>query len=190
MLADGSPARIPLATPLTRENWRAAWDARKPDRRRRRSTSEFAALPATCRDCGEPLANRRVRYCETCRRSRFAAQADQARLNAARTLDQLRAEQQDPAHGGTAAAARGAKNAAHQAAVRAWTGDAPPLTPDLLAQLRTRPLRQLVAETGLSAAYLSRIRLGKVTPHPRWNETLRQAAQQTDGFSHAARPAT
>ena len=40
-------------------------------------------------------------------------------------LARLRAEQRDPAHGGQAAAIRGAKNAAHQAAVRDWAGEQP-----------------------------------------------------------------
>jgi len=118
-----------------------------------------------------------------------SAQAERARARAAQTLAQLRAEQQDPAHGGAAAQARGAANAAHQQAIRAWAStalqaagtasaadEAPPLTPDLLAALRARPLRQLVQATGLSPAYLSRIRLGKTTPHPRWNAVLHQAA--------------
>jgi CRISPR-associated protein Cas1 len=66
-LADYSPSKLPAHTPLTRRNRKRAWDERAPDRRRRRSRSEFAQLPSTCRDCGNALDDRRHRYCEQCR---------------------------------------------------------------------------------------------------------------------------
>ena len=68
---------------------------------------------------------------------------------------------------------RGSKNAAHQAAVKAWAGERP--EPDVFAKeilpgLRSLPIAALVAATGLSEHYCSLIRLGKRVPHPRhWN---------------------
>ena len=121
-LAEHSPSKIPTSTPLTGRNWKRAWDERAPDRRRRQSRSDFASLPNMCRDCGTPLPDRRRRYCEGCRKRRFAKQAVEARARGFETLERLRSEQRDPAHGGRAAEIRAAKNRAHQIAVRDWTG--------------------------------------------------------------------
>ena len=85
-LSKHSSSRLPLRTPLTRRNWKQAWDERAPDHRRRRSRAEFVALPNTCRDCGTPLPDRRRRYCEECRTQRFAEQGPTARETAAGVL--------------------------------------------------------------------------------------------------------
>jgi CRISP-associated protein Cas1 len=175
-LAEHSPARLPLRTPLTRSNWKQAWDQRAPDRRRRRSRAEFVALPNTCRDCGAPLPDRRRRYCDEHRAERFAEQGPAARERAARVLAQLRAEQRDPAHGGRAAQIRGRKNAQHQAAVRAWKGerlDPAIFTSEILPGLRCIAIPELAAATGLSEHYCSLIRLGKRVPHTRHWDRLR-----------------
>ena len=175
-LSKHSSSRLPLRTPLTRRNRQQAWDERAPNRRRRRSRSEFAALPNTCRDCGTSLPDRRRRYCDDCRAHRFADQGASAREKAGEVLAQLRAEQRDPAHGGRAAEIRGRKNAVHQAAVRAWTGERPDpaiFMRDILPGLRRIPIPELVAATGLSEHYCSLIRLGKKVPHPRHWEALR-----------------
>jgi hypothetical protein len=154
-----------------------AWDLRKPDRKQRRAGT-VPRLPATCRDCGVELPNRRVRLCPACRAERFERQARDARERGLQTLAALRSGQQDPAHGGRAGEQRGQRNREHQQAIREWDGEVSErLTPDLLAVLRRRPLGELAAATGLSAAYVSRIRLGKVTPHPRWWPVLREIAE-------------
>jgi hypothetical protein len=179
-LAKHSPSRQPVLTPLTRRNWKRAWDNRAPDRRERRSSSEFAALPDTCRDCGAPLPDRRRRYCDACRSRRFAERGPAARGRAGDVLAQLRSEKRDPAHGGRAAQIRGRKNAAHQAAVRAWTGDRPNpavFQTEILPGLRRTPIGELVAATGLSEHYCSLIRLGKRVPHPRHWAAFRAVAQ-------------
>jgi CRISPR-associated endonuclease Cas1 len=175
-LARHASSRVPVRSPLTRTHHRAALDERLPDRRQRASRSDFAVLPNTCRECGAPLTDRRRRYCDKCRAHRFAAQAPAARQRAGEVLARLRAEQHDPAHGGRAAELRGAKNAAHQVAVRQWTGERP--EPDvfrveILPGLRRATIAELVAATGLSEHYCSLIRLGKMTPHPRHWEALR-----------------
>ncbi len=178
-LAGYSTSRQPELTPLTRRNWKRAWDQRAPDRRQRRTRSEFAALPSTCRDCGASLPDRRRRYCDDCRAERFANGAPAGRQRAAEVLAQLRTEQHDPAHGGRAAQLRGQKNAAHQAAVREWSGERP--DPEvyrsaILPGLRRARIAELVAATGLSEHYCSLIRLGKKTPHPRHWDALRTIA--------------
>jgi CRISPR-associated endonuclease Cas1 len=175
-LADYSSSKLPALTPLTRRNRKQAWDERAPDRRRRRSRSEFAQLPSTCRDCGSPLDDRRRGYCDECRARRFAEQGPAARQTAAAVLAQLRAEQRDPAHGGRAAEIRGRKNAAHQAEVRAWNGERPDpevFRAEILPGLRRARIADLVEATGLSEHYCSLIRLGKTIPHPRHWDALR-----------------
>ena len=140
------------------------------------------ALPATCPDCGAPIHDRRRRYCDDCRSVRVARRGDRARETAQTVLAQLRAEQRDPAHGGRAAQIRGTKNAAHQRAVREWTGELPDPTvfrTKILPRLRERTIGELVEATGLSEHYCSLIRLGKKVPHPRHWPGFIRAAQRS-----------
>jgi CRISPR-associated endonuclease Cas1 len=191
-LTKHSPARLPLRTPLTRRNSKQAWDQRAPDRRRRRSRAEFVALPNTCRDCGAPLPDRGRRYCDEHRAERFAEQGPAARERAARVLAQLRAEQRDPAHGGRAAQIRGAKNSAHQQAVRDWKGERPDpaiFTREILPGLRRIPIPELVAATGVSEHYCSLIRLGKRVPHPRHWNVLRNSTETNETEDQPNTPA-
>ena len=179
-LSKHASSRLPLRTPLTRRNWKQAWDERAPDRRRRHSRAEFVSLPDSCRDCGTRLTDRRRRYCDNCRTQRLREQGPAARQRAGEVLAQLRAEQRDPAHGGRAAEIRGRKNAAHQRAVREWRGDRPEpaiFAREILPGLRRVAIPDLVAATGLSEHYCSLIRLGKKTPHPRHWEALRAVAR-------------
>jgi CRISPR-associated endonuclease Cas1 len=120
LLTEHAASPLPRLTPLTRTNWKAAWDERKPQRRHRQGAGSLLPLPVTCRDCGAALTDRRRPYCDQCRKRRFTEQGAEGRQNAARVLAQLRSEQRDPAHGGRAAEIRGRKNAAHQRAVRDW----------------------------------------------------------------------
>lgn len=162
--------------PLTRAGHLAAWESRRPGHRRRKRAA-VPSLPGTCRDCGSELPTRRHRYCEACRRRRWEENAPRARENAAAVLAVLRSEQRDPGHGGQAAKLRGAKNAAHQRAVREWEGDRPDpalFAAEILPGLRGKPISVLAAATGLSEHYCSLIRLGKRVPHPRHWDVLRE----------------
>lgn len=97
----------------------------------------------------------------------------------------------DPGHGGQAAKNRGAKNSAHQLAVRAWSGEQPDpavFTAEILPALRELPISQLVAATGLFEHYCSLSRLEKRVPHPRHWDELR-AILASRGLTHAARQA-
>jgi hypothetical protein len=113
------------------------------------------------------------------RQQRWTNNATEGRDTAATVLARLRAQQQDPAHGGRAARIRGTKNAAHQRAVREWTGERPDASvfqAEILPELRLMPIAELMAATGLSEHYCSLIRLGKKTPHPRhWPAFMRAA---------------
>jgi hypothetical protein len=163
------------ATPLTGAAGRRAWQ-RRHHGVGRAPMPDPIELPATCRDCGGSLPDRRHRYCERCRRERFRSQAQHARERAARTFQALSAEQRDPRHGGHAAELRGRKNSAHQLAVRAWSGERPDpgvFTREVLPGLDGATISQLVAATGLSPGYCSLVRLGKRVPHPRHWQALR-----------------
>ncbi len=185
-----SSSRLPLRTPLTRRNWKQAWDERAPDHRRRRSRTEFIALPNTCRDCGTSLTDRRRRYCDDCRAQRLREQGPAARQRAGEVLAQLRAEQRDPAHGGRAAEIRGRKNAAHQAAVREWKGerlDQLVYANEIRPRLRQVATSDLVAVTGLSTHYCSLIRLGKKVPHQRhWPALQELLRRNVAGYAAAS----
>jgi hypothetical protein len=64
---------------------------------------------------------------------------------------------------------RGGKNAAHQAAVRAWTGERPDpevFRSEMLPGLRYRRIGKRVAATG------------KKVPHPRHWDALREVARE------------
>jgi CRISPR-associated endonuclease Cas1 len=175
-LAQTTTRPAETAAPLTGAQRRAAWHDRSPGRRQRQSRAATPELPNACRDCGTHLPDRRKRYCDHCRAERWAAHSGLGRDNAASVLARLRAEQRDPAHGGRAAEIRGAKNAAHQAAVREWTGEHPDpevFRTEILPALRHVSIAELVATTGLSPHYCSLIRLGKKIPHPRHWDALR-----------------
>ncbi len=115
------------------------------------------------------------------RQKHWIESADRGRESAAVVLAQLRVEQRAPAHGGRAAVARGAKNAAHQQAVLAWRGKRPePLVfrEQILPGLRRIPITDLAAATGLSEHYCSLIRLGKKVPHARHWDAMRVLATE------------
>ena len=166
----GNLTQVTVGAPLTGAQRIAAWDDRAPNRKRRQKRASMPQLSNACRDCGSHLPDRRRRYCETCRQKRWASASSTGRDSAAIVLARLRQEQQDPAHGGRAAEIRGAKNAAHQRAVRDWTGERPEpevFRTEILPGLYARSISELVAATGLSEHYCSLIRLGKKVPHPR-----------------------
>lgn len=175
-LVQTAPSRSTIAAPLTRAQHHAAWDDRSPTHKRRQAIAATPHLSNACRDCGIQLADRRRRYCDDCRAQRWVTHTERGRDNAASVLSRLRAEQRDPAHGGRAAELRGRKNAAHQAAVRSWSGERPEpatFTREILPGVRRIAIAELVAATGLSEHYCSLIRLGKRVPHPRHWEALR-----------------
>ncbi len=167
----GEPHGVPTATRLTQTNRKVAYAARTAEAVRGRPS--LPALPATCRDCGAGVPNRRYRYCERCRRNRWTEHASGGRAAAAQVLEHLRDEGRDPAHGASAARRRGQKNAAHQAAVTAWsaahgaTADRDTFAAEIAPRLRAIAVRELAAATGLSEHYCSLIRLGKRVPHQR-----------------------
>jgi hypothetical protein len=176
-LARYASSSVPIRSPLTHAHHRAAWEERAPVHERRQRRTDFPHLPNTCRECGAPLTDGRRRLCPECQEQRFRQQGPSARERASAVLAQLRAERRDPVHGGRAAELRGSKNAAHQAAVRAWQGEQPDpevFRSEITLGLRRRTIGELMGATGLSEHYCSLIRLGKKVPHARHWEALRR----------------
>jgi hypothetical protein len=85
----------------------------------------------------------------------------------------------DPTHGATAAARRAETNVARKRQAREWEErhgklvDFSAFQRDILPLIQDIPLSQLQRATGLSLRYVSLIRRGERTPHPRhWQALL------------------
>jgi hypothetical protein len=157
-IIDNAIGQIRRPTPLTRTNVRAAQaltDARRSERR----ADQKKPVSPTCRTCGAPLPSARRQLCVNCW----------------------------PAHRRQLATARAAKGrevaaTSHQTDHRAravWetSGALPAIsaqvfTDAVLPALEALPLSALASATGLSISACSRIRSGKLSPHPRHWDAL------------------
>jgi CRISPR-associated endonuclease Cas1 len=191
LLVKTEPTLERLPTPLTEANRRA-------DRARRRGEMESAAptrdtaprAERRCKRCGGELpgANRSRRtYCDTClphyQRDRYEAFVQAGR----ETFERQRERGIDPSHGGEAAARRGQTMARRRRELREWraTHGETPADPDLfrrelLPVIQQVPLSDLVRATGLTHGYLTHVRRGTKTPHPRHWPNLRRAVERLD----------
>jgi hypothetical protein len=95
-------------------------------------------------------------------------------------ISQKKADGKDPTHGATAAARRAEANVARKREAREWDQqhgkliDLSAFQRDILPLIQGVPLSRLQRATGLSLRYLSLIRRGERTPHPRhWQALLR-----------------
>lgn len=173
MLARDSAAPIPLRTPLTGSNHRAA-NRKSSGRRARKQPASAARMPRTCRDCGSPLESTSRELCATCWPvARATLAAGRARRGAA-AIAAARAKGQDPTNTPDAKAKRHASLVVERAARDAWDNANPeadrdpelsqgPSFPDLARV----PLSAISHATGLSLSAASRIRRGQLRPHPR-----------------------
>jgi len=88
----------------------------------------------------------------------------------------------DPSHGAEAGARRAESNVARKAAVREWDErhgklvDLSAFAREILPLIQSVPLSRLQRATGLSLRYVSQIRRGEKTPHPRHWAALSEAA--------------
>ncbi|MDQ4144987.1 MAG: CRISPR-associated endonuclease Cas1 [Actinomycetota bacterium] len=178
MLSESSGGDVTPA-PVMRAADDQAWEGGR--RRTKRSRPLAPQLPWRCESCGNELPDRRRRHCDPCLRDQRAEAGKTGRPIAAAVLTALREDGRDPAHGGSAAVRRGAKNKAHQQALREWdaqnestqvSGDFRKDVLPLISRLRPR---DLAAATGLSEHYCALIRLGKRVPHRRHWQALRDA---------------
>jgi CRISPR-associated endonuclease Cas1 len=169
--APSSPIENP-STPLTNRKRRAT-------RNRRSAPAPAAPKPpaamATCRECGGELPHPRRVYCDDCL-PRHERQG--SGLTVGEWVERLG---EDPTHGSAAAARRASANVARKAEVREWDErhgkliDLSAFKRDILPLIQDVPLSQLQRATGLSLRYVSLIRRGERTPHPRHWEALLSA---------------
>jgi hypothetical protein len=175
-LASSSPGKIALTTPLSRHNMSAV---QKRGNKPRRSTSAAPPMKTmpTCKSCGTKMFTRQ--YCTACWTVTRAALNEQ-RIQATRTaIAVARAEGRDPSQTAEAQAKRRDSLLAGKAAEREWAanGTTPAITEEqlyeqLLPRLADVPLSKIERATGLSNSSCSRIRSGRMTPHPRHWDAL------------------
>jgi hypothetical protein len=177
--------RFQLSTPLTQAKRSTGRDRvrRQPKRSVQRQGLD---LPHACKNCGILLDEPYRLYCHECltllRREYGASFA----ATGPAELASLRAQGQDPAHGGEAARKRGAKIAQHKRVTAQWErkhqGDADPdyFQQNVLPQLQSVSLLTIMRATGLSLDYCSKVRRGLRVPHPRHWETLRRIRIETE----------
>jgi CRISPR-associated endonuclease Cas1 len=173
-------ARLPESpTPLTQANRsRSRSGGRRADTR----TSKTTTPPAACKGCGETLSSWSRRYCASCAKG-IDLIAVYAKAGPA-ALAKMRAEGRDPSASGAARHKVGKTNLAHRKARLEWESvhkeayDPAVFRRDILPRLQRVPISRLVAATGLSAIYCSRIRRGLVIPHMMHWEGLSRAVDQ------------
>jgi len=183
-LASSSPGKIALTTPLTRANYTAAQQRRDTGRIQPRPVTSSAvdSMP-TCRSCGQRLFNKNRQLCTACWPITRAALSEQRSKAGQVALAQARAAGHDPTQTSSARAKRSTTLVATKAAEAAWAaaGSRTGITEqqlyeDVLPMLSSTSLRQIERATGLSNSSCSRIRSGKMTPHPRhWDALARLA---------------
>jgi len=111
-----------------------------------------------------------------------------------RAIEQAKKRGSDPTHGDAAAAARAGSNIRRKREAREWDERYGKLTDlsaferEILPLIQDVPLSQLVCATGLSLRYVSLIRRGKRTPHPRhWSAFITAAASHDAGAPEGPR---
>jgi hypothetical protein len=140
-------------------------------------------LPA-CKRCHEPVPRRDRVYCDDClphyQREQYEKAFHGSGLSAiARKMD----EGVDPTHGDAAASRRARTNIERKRQARTWDEthgklvDLSAFQREILPLLQDIPLSRLQRATGLSLRYVSLIRRGERTPHPRHWHALLAAAE-------------
>jgi hypothetical protein len=184
LLVDQRPPRRQVPTPLTETNRRAD-RARRHQRAVAPARTRMPKPERRCKRCGGPLPHRDRVYCDYCL-PHYQADRYQAFVAARdRKKQEQRRDGVDPSHGGDAATKRGASVSRHQHEVHRWNAANERPDPSLFDQqilplIRELPLADLVRATGLTHGYLSQVRRGLKTPHPRHWPALRRATPTGD----------
>jgi CRISPR-associated endonuclease Cas1 len=185
-LASISPGKIALTTPLSRSNISAV---QKRGNTPRRASSAAAPVKtmSTCKSCGPKLFNNTRQYCTACWSVTRAALQEQRAQSSYAVLAQARAEGRDPTQSAEAQAKRRESLVAAKAAEREWDagGGRPAITEqqlyeEVLPRLAEVPLSKIERATGLSNSSCSRIRSGRMTPHPRHWDALARLTEAVD----------
>jgi CRISPR-associated endonuclease Cas1 len=171
------------STPLTGRNRSARYE---PKLRPVATRSKTPARPApTCSRCGGPLPRRGRVYCDDClphyQREQYERAFDGSGLSA---IEKMKASGEDPTHGATAAVRRAETNVERKRQAREWDEqhgklvDLSAFRRDILPLIQVVPLSRLQQATGLSLRYVSLIRRGERTPHPRHWQALMRATEK------------
>jgi hypothetical protein len=173
-----------LSTPLTGSNRSARYATSRRRTPKSVSASKPQPMPA-CKRCGQPVPRQSRTYCDDClphyQREQYAQAFHGSGLAA---IAQMKTTGPDPTHGAEAATARAATNIERKREVREWDEthgklvDLSAFERDILPLIQRVPLSRLRAATGLSLRYVSLIRRGERTPHPRHWQAFIKA---TDG---------
>ena len=161
-----------VSTPLTGSNRSARYER---DRRRVTAPATKPARPApTCKRCGGSVPRRTRTYCDGCLPHYQREQYEKAfHGSGLSSIEQTKKKGTDPTHGAVAAARRAETNVAREREAREWDErhgklvDLSAFQRDILPLIQDIPLSRLQEATGLSLRYVSLIRRGERTPHPR-----------------------
>jgi CRISPR-associated endonuclease Cas1 len=173
-----------IPTPLTQANRRAGRDGlRRAAKPVEHTRAAKPALTATCQGCGGSLPDSDRRYCDTCLPEYHADHMQVFSTGGPKALAELRATDEDPAHGGAAGVKRGKRVSQHGQEIAAWrvfmaddAKTAIEFVRDLQPKLAAISLSALKAATGLSRRYCWLIKTGQKVPHPRHWQALRNIA--------------
>lgn len=182
LLASSEGSRIKaVSTPLTGSNRSARHDGK---RRTAATRPKPSARPApTCKRCNGPLPRRDRTYCDDClphyQREQYQ---DAFHGSGLAEIETKKTAGVDPTHGQEAAARRAEANIIRKREAREWDEqhgkliDLSAFERDILPLIQGVPLSRLQRATGLSLRYVSLIRRGERTPHPRHWQALLDAA--------------
>jgi len=176
VLADASPYRIAKPTPLTSKVRRSTATAGSASRRKNPKrlpglpkAGSIPVPPAGCVDCGETLRSRGRVYCSRCWATH---RLDNGRRGSRRAAEQVASAQGRIRRGAAISQAKAAaiETAATDAGIsaRQWHKVIQPKVSRLT-------LREIMEVTGLSQSYVSKIKRGVHTPHPRHWQALQAA---------------
>jgi CRISPR-associated endonuclease Cas1 len=181
-LAGSEGSRIKqLSTPLTGSNRSARHQ--KSRRRATKASPKPRPIPA-CKRCGEPVPRRSRIYCDDCLPHYLREQYQQAfHGSGLAAIEETKTAGADPTHGRLAAARRANTNVTRKRQAREWDEqhgklvDLSAFQRDILPLIQEVPLSRLQGATGLSLRYVSLIRRGERTPHPRHWQALHRASR-------------
>jgi hypothetical protein len=183
LLADAPGSRIDrLPTPLTSTNRKAA----RPPRHTTVAKARAPKPARVCKRCGNPTPSRSRVYCDEClphyQREQYADAFHGTGLAA---IEIAKRHGHDPSHTAEAERKRGATISERKHANTDWETRYGKLTDlgaferEILPTIQQVPLSRLMRATGLSLRYVSQIRRGEKTPHPRHWQSLRAAAERS-----------
>jgi CRISPR-associated endonuclease Cas1 len=173
LLAKTNDVRGRLPTPLTQSNRSRGRQAQRTQPARRRMTQPRPP-GASCETCGTRLSDTSRRVCDSCLTERRSfAGALGARGPNTGSPERIQAQKKTRKN-------RRREVLAWASSTRSVTIGRAEYVAEVQAQLHSVPTSALIRETGLSAAYCSRIRRGICIPHERHWPTLLALARGVD----------